>query len=336
MPGSISEKSLIIEKAVSVLLQGQLVALPTETVYGLACDATNSNAVKRVFEVKGRPSHNPLILHFDSLASALPFIDFESFPDPSLAHREIETLAKKFWPGPLSLIVPRGPGVSDDVCNGGSSIAIRVPNHPLTLEILKKVGRPIAAPSANPSAYISPTTAEHVRRSLGGKVDLIVDGGPCTIGVESTVLSLLAGDAVILRPGGISSEEIEGVLKRPVSISSHSTSNLESNQTLLSPGMLKKHYSPHTPVVFLSEITPATPLPEKRGIILFSDRSVSIPFVEKRTLSDSGDLIEVANRLFATLRELDAMGLDIICVDSCEPKGLGLAIMDRLIRAASN
>jgi L-threonylcarbamoyladenylate synthase len=335
MPGNTSEESLIIEKAASVLLQGKLVALPTETVYGLACDATNPGAVKRVFEVKGRPSNNPLILHFDTLASALPYIDFDSFPDPLLAHREIEALAMRFWPGPLSLIVPRGPGVSDEVCNGGSSIAIRVPNHPLTLAVLKKVGRPLAAPSANPSAYISPTTAEHVTRSLGEKVDLIVDGGPCKVGVESTVLSLLVGDAVILRPGGISAEEIEPVLKRPVSISSHIKSNLEGNEPLLSPGMLKKHYSPHTPVVFLTEITPETPLPEKRGVILFSDRNLPIPFIEKRTLSDSGDLIEIANRLFATLQELDAIGLDVICIDSCEPKGLGLAIMDRLIRATS-
>lgn len=334
MPPLLSPEQ-IAQQAAELLRQGKLVAIPTETVYGLAADATNEDAVQKIFEVKGRPSNNPLILHVDSLETALPYIDLGSHPESDRMVSMLRKLSAQFWPGPLSVVVKRGSGIADSVCAGGDTIALRVPNHPLTLSILKHVGRPVAAPSANPSSYISPTSAHHVAISLGPLVDLIVDGGPCAVGVESTVVNLLSNPIAILRPGLISAEEIEQTLGCPVENFTPSREGPQAEEVLLSPGMLTKHYSPRTPVVLLPNITDFTALPEKVGAILFNERPLPMTCNHRIVLSETGDLLKISAGLFAALRELDQLDLDLIITDTCEPKGFGLAIMDRLLRASA-
>lgn len=328
--------SELAREAARLLLEGKLVAIPTETVYGLAADATNEDAVRKIFEVKGRPSNNPLILHFDSLSSALPYIDLGEGGDQVRTLEYLNKLAAEFWPGPLSIVVRRGAGVADSVCAGGNTIAIRVPNHPVTLAILQELKRPVAAPSANPSSYISPTVASHVRESLGNLIDLVVDGGACSVGVESTVLNLLSDPIQILRPGFISAEQITQTLGCNVESIVAANNPVNTGDTLLSPGMLSKHYSPTTPVVLLPHISKnLNGITQKVGVILFDQKKVTFECADQTVLSQSGDLLEIAAKLFSALRELDKKGLDLIVVDTCEPKGLGLAIMDRLIRASA-
>ncbi len=323
-----------IKNAVDVLRRGGLVAFPTETVYGLGADATNDAAVQKIFEVKGRPSHNPLILHFASLEAMLPSIDLScgdlsSGEDSSKLLSQLQALST-FWPGPRSVVVPRGPGVSNAACAGGSTVAVRIPNHSMALALLIAFGGPVAAPSANPSSYISPTTADHVRNSLGEKVDLVLDGGPCAIGLESTVLSLVHKVPTILRPGAITAEALSRTLNEPVSTEANTT----QNEALLSPGLLSKHYSPKTRVVFRADYIPDPTRKLRIGVLLFSSYKESFEAVECRQLSETGSLEDIATGLFAALRELDALDLDLIVVDSCGESGLGAAIMDRLRRAA--
>jgi L-threonylcarbamoyladenylate synthase len=317
-----------ISSAVEVLLRGGLVALPTETVYGLGADATNDVAVQKIFQVKGRPSNNPLILHFASLEAMLPYIDLSRGVDASKVQSQLRALSV-FWPGALSVVVPRGRGVSDAACAGGSTVAVRIPNHPVALALLTAFGRPVAAPSANPSSYISPTTADHVRDSLGDKVDLILDGGPCTVGVESTVLSLVHEVPTVLRPGAVTAEALSEVLG--VAVSTHAGS--KESETLLSPGLLSKHYSPKTKVVFMSDYHSESSPNLRIGAVLFSADKAPSEATECRYLSKTGAFEDIATGLFGVLRELDTLDLDLIVVDSCDDFGLGTAIMDRLRRA---
>lgn len=327
-----------------MLAAGALVAFPTETVYGLGADATNEDAVKRIFAVKGRPSNNPLILHFASLGSVYDYIE----PPPgALGDRMRQRLSAvaMLWPGPLSVVLPRGNGnnrIADAVCAGGDTIAVRIPSHPVALELLRAFGKPVAAPSANPSNYISPTTAQHVVDSLGAAVAMVIDGGACAVGVESTVLSLVHEPPRILRPGAVTREILSTILGVPIagpeSEPHHPVD--DSKSVLLSPGLLAKHYSPRTPVIFRPRYEQllregrcvAT---EKLGVIQFDQRPVPFSYQLVRSLSRSGNLEEIAATLFAALRELDAAGLDRIIIDTCEPVGMGEAIMDRLIRAVS-
>lgn len=321
-----------IAKAAALLRTGKLVAFPTETVYGLGADATNKLAVAAIFAAKGRPSNNPLIVHVSSLDKLFSCIDLTNHPKAAQIRKHIEALAP-LWPGPLSIVAPKASHITPLVSAGGSTIAVRIPRHPVALKLLQECDRPIAAPSANPSMYISPTTAQHVRDSLGDKTAFILDGGECEVGIESTVLSLIDDPPTILRPGVITKEEIEHALGCVVSLQVRQKGQ---DAALPSPGMLAKHYAPHTKVVLRTSVTNPATLPAKVGAIVFrSDISLPCKPTIVKVLSESGDLNQVAASLFSALRELDTAGLDLILVDTCEPIGLGAAIMDRLLRASA-
>lgn len=301
-----------IEAAAQALREGRLVAFPTETVYGLGADATNDHAVAMVYAVKGRPAFNPLITHVADADGAFRLGVF-----PEVARR----LAEAFWPGPLSIVVPRRPGcpVSLLASAGLDSIAIRVPAHPVALDLLRATGFPVVAPSANPSGRVSPTSAEHVRRHLGGKVAMILDGGRCRIGVESTVVSFLDGEAKLLRPGGLPRTEIERVAGIAFAAESHSARPH-------SPGQLQSHYAPH------AELRLNADSPRDREAYLgFGPLHQHGPYC----LSPAGDLIEAAANLFRLLHEIDATGVTCIAVAPIPHHGLGEAINDRLLRAAA-
>lgn len=320
-----------IEHAAKLLRAGKLVAFPTETVYGLGADATNEDAVQAIFAVKGRPSNNPLIVHVATFEDLVRCTDLSKAHNPELLRSRLEAL-RPLWPGPLSVIVPKAPQICRAVSAGGSTVALRIPRHPAALRLITACGCPLAAPSANPSTYISPTTAQHVRDSLGDAVADIIDGGPCEVGIESTVLSLVGDEPTILRPGAITAHELSQILHCPVRVADTTVS--DAKQPLLSPGLMAKHYAPRTPVRLLSTLDPSLCQGRMIGAIVFS-KNTPLPVAPKVcvVLSESRALEEVAAKLFAALRELDAAGVDLILVDTCEPIGLGAAIMDRLLRA---
>ncbi len=225
----------MIQKAVNVLREGGLVALPTETVYGLGADATNSNAIKKIFAVKGRPSTNPLIVHVADEGVAKRYV--RSWPAVA------DQLAKHFWPGPLTLVLPKADSIVPEVTAGRDTVGVRVPNHSLALQLLRAFDGPIAAPSANRANHISPTSADDVHAELGDAIDLILDGGPCTVGIESTVLDISGEHATILRPGGVTREQIESTIG-PVELFEGS---INATHAAASPGQHRRHYSPVTP-----------------------------------------------------------------------------------------
>jgi L-threonylcarbamoyladenylate synthase len=307
-----------IDEAAAVLRRGGLVAFPTETVYGLGADAFNPRAVARVFEVKARPSFDPLIVH---LADAAELPRVSPTDDP-----RVPALAARFWPGPLTLVLPRRPEVPDLVTSGLDTVGVRVPAHPAALALIAAAGTPVAAPSANPFGYVSPTTAAHVAELLGRAVDLVLDGGPCRVGVESTILSL-AGEPVILRPGGVPREALEEALGLRLEVGGPA-------ERPLAPGQLAKHYATRT----LLRILPgrAGRAPEGAGRVgLLAWRAAGAEgYAATEVLAPDGSPETAAANLFAALRRLDASGLHLILAEPCDETGLGHAIMDRLRRAA--
>lgn len=310
-----------IATAASALRAGELVAFPTETVYGLGADALNEHAVAQVFAVKNRPHFDPLIVHLPDKESALQYV--------SHVDQRALVLMEAFWPGPLTLVLRKKPVIPDLVTAGLDSVALRVPAHPVALALLRAFERPIAAPSANPFGYVSPTTVMHVQELLGDRIKLILDGGPCAVGVESTVCALTDEGAVILRPGGVTVEEIEAVIG-PVK----RVSTLQTDAR--SPGALPRHYSPH---VALQLLQPGEPLPpprldERIGLLLFTERQDAEGYTAVEILSPAGNLVEAAANLFAALRRLDSVPLDRVLIEPVPEQGLGRAIMDRLRRAA--
>lgn len=315
-----------IARAAALIRSGQLAAFPTETVYGLGANALNPESVQKIFKLKGRPEFNPLIVHVASRAQVRSLVT-----EKLTAQQEqwLEALSQ-LWPAPLSLVLPRNSAIPAIVSGGKPTIAIRIPHHPIALELLKQSGCPIAAPSANRSNYVSPTTAQHVEAEFGSALGLILDGGPCTVGIESTVVSLVDQIPTILRPGAITRAEIESLVG-PVA---EGLSSELVNSGSISPGMLAKHYSPNTPVRFRS---PREEAPKAGRIgLLRLDGAGSVSqeeFAVVRTLSPEGNFEEIARNLYATLRELDGHGLDLILVERCPQEGLGVAIMDRLTRA---
>ena len=314
-----------------LLRRGQLVAIPTETVYGLAANAWDPIAVERIFAAKNRPATNPLIVHvagMDRLSDAI------AWPVDPWIDRQLE-VASEFWPGPLTVVCERGSKIPDVVTAGRSTVAVRVPSHPVARALLQRCPFPIAAPSANPSNYVSPTTAEHVARGFGESVSLILDGGPCEHGLESTIIALGGDGPTLLRHGGITAECLRERFKSiGLSLSENST-NADADSPSLAPGMMKQHYSPRTRLVLLGT-EPRGSDGKRVGRIAFrsmvDDEASSYAAVE--VLSDDGSLDEVARELFAALRRLDDLNLDEIQCDVCEEVGLGKAIMDRLRRAA--
>lgn len=321
-----------IQRAAQLLADGHLVAFPTETVYGLGADARNPNAIARIYEAKGRPSNNPLIVHVASTDDIPTYCDLSQCWDEKVVRSWLTKLGP-LWPGPLSVILPRGNLIAENVCAGGPTVAIRIPRHPLALKLLKAFGGPVAAPSANVSNYVSPTTAAHVRDGLGDKVEMILDGGACEVGLESTVVSLLTPVPRILRPGAITMPMLRDILGTVVAGAPASTH--EQTSVLQSPGLLAKHYSPRTKTVLRTDLENSSVLPHRIGALIFSDWSPPFPVTTAKVLSTCGDLEEIAARLFGALRELDASNLDLIVVDVCEPNGLGEAIMDRIVRASA-
>jgi len=307
-----------IAKARALLERGLLVAIPTETVYGLAANALDENAVLQIFEVKNRPRFDPLIVHGADREHLSEYV--VSFPDWAM------TLADTFWPGPLTLVLPKRDIIPDLVTSGHDTVAVRVPLNPLTHELLTQLEFPLAAPSANPFGYVSPTTPKHVMDQLGGKISYILDGGECSVGIESTIIAEQNGSIHILRLGGTSVEEIESVVG-PVNIS---TGQIDAGHT---PGSMKNHYATRTPLV-LGPIDLRNYDSSTTGILSFQKRYPEIPIEHQIVLSTSGDLRKASKYLFAAMRHLDSLNLKVILAEEFPETGLGRAINDRLRRAS--
>ena len=275
----------------------------------------------RVFEVKARPSFDPLIVHV-ARADELPRVAHSGDP-------RVETLAGRFWPGPLTLVLPRRPELPDLVTAGLETVGVRVPDHPAAREMIHAAATPVAAPSANPFGYVSPTRAEHVLEQLGDRVDLVLDGGPCRVGLESTILSLAADPPVILRPGGVTREQLEAALGRSLEVTGPA-------QRPLAPGQLARHYATRTALRLLAG--PAGPAPAEAGrvgLLALHHPPEALGYAAVEVLAPDGDLSTAAARLFAALRRLDAAGLDLLLAEPLPEAGLGQAIMDRLRRCAA-
>lgn len=324
-----------IAEAAEALAQGELVGLPTETVYGLAANAWDERAVRRIFEAKGRPPTNPLIVHIGSIERLSDATGELTENQRSL----VERLAP-FWPGPLTLVLPKRANLPSEVTAGLDTVAVRVPDHPVALALLERCPFPLAAPSANRSNYVSPTTASHVAEGLSDAVALILDGGPCRMGLESTILSLVEDPPRILRHGALPAERLAEALKLPLATlvregnSAREAAEREAPLGLSSPGQLPVHYSPRTPLRYRESF--GEPIAGRRvGLIAFQTSPADDvrAFTTVERLSESGDEETIARNLFAALRRLDAMNLDLILVDRLDRAGLGRAIMDRLDRA---
>ena len=317
-----TEKSENLNEAISlaanVILSGGIGGIPTETVYGLAADALNPEAVRKIFAAKGRPFIDPLICHVCDMSMARSIAFFT---------RDAELLAQKFWPGPLTLILKRKPCVSDIVTAGLETVAVRMPSHKVTAELIRKCGRPLAAPSANPFGYVSPTCAEHVREQLGDKIDFVLDGGECSRGVESTIVSLSEDSrsaGKILRFGPIAPEELVAALGRALDC------NPKVNEARpTAPGMLKTHYSPRSPLFLFDSPEQVEGL---KSNIIFMRRPEN-PLSNHYWLSENGDLETAARSLFSLLRRLDKVSPGGFYCQRAPERGIGLAINDRLFRA---
>ena len=324
--------------AADILKSGGLVAFPTETVYGLGASALDRRAVLSIFEAKGRPADNPLIVHIHDRDQLKPLCDI---PDGA------EALMDTFWPGPLTILCQKKPAIPDEVTAGLPTVAVRMPSHPVARAMLQSCGLPVAAPSANSSGRPSPTTAAHVLEDMNGKIPLIIDGGMCDVGLESTVLDLCHGDPVILRPGGVTKEMISRVLNCPVGVAGSVLRPLKKNETALSPGMRYRHYSPRASVT-LVEGPEDRVLPLLRKLyseqVLHGKKCCVLCFTEHVSVlsacnpHDIGSSLapsEIAHRLFDVLRKLDEEGMETVYSEVIPPEGVGLAVMNRLGRAAA-
>ena len=304
-------------KAKEILERGGLVAIPTETVYGLAANALDPLAVARIFEAKNRPAFDPLIVHISKFKELYNYTSYSS--------SELSSIANKFWPGPLTVLLPKSQLIPDMVTSGSDKVAVRVPGHPLTLELLSRLDFPVAAPSANPFGYVSPTTAQHVYDQLNGRVDYILDGGPCRVGVESTIVGFEAGELIVYRKGGLEIEELQAVFTGTIRVNDFSDSNPNA------PGMLKKHYSPGKKVLLLKDQGELVNYDvAKTGFLRYS--SPISGYLYQFILSEKGDLKQAAARLFEGLRYLDKCPVDTIFIEFVPESGLGRAINDRLRR----
>ncbi|MCZ2128273.1 MAG: threonylcarbamoyl-AMP synthase [Anaerolineales bacterium] len=326
----------LIRQAAAVIQRRGLVAFPTETVYGLGANALAADAVEKIFRAKGRPANDPLIVHLASLAD-VKRVAADISP-------VVEKLAAAFCPGPLTFVLPKQPFVPLTVTAGLETVAVRIPSHPIALALIRASGVPIAAPSANRFGHTSPTTAQHVWDDLHGRVDLILDGGATSIGVESTVLDVSRETPTILRPGGISREDIERVIGE-VALRDNRPS--AENESQISPGLLGKHYTPKAELFFcvgekaqalekLRELAHQARTQGRRvGLLLAQDDLPSFEDCVPYALGASDDLQSIARNLYAGMRALDDQGADIILARDFGKRGLGLALYDRLLRAAS-
>ncbi len=305
-----------IKKAADIIKNGGLVAFPTETVYGLGADALNPVAAAGIFEAKKRPFFDPLIVHIADLS------DVERVSrnlDP-----KVLKLMEKFWPGPLTIVLEKKDIVPDIVTSGIPTVAVRMPVHPAALALIRAAGTPIAAPSANRFGCLSPTTAEHVSSQLGDSIDMILDGGPCSIGIESTIVKIMNNRIYLLRPGGTAPEDIEDFTGETILIG-HSVNKPEA------PGQLPYHYSPEKQVILTDKITH---IEDRSGYLFFRKPDFTYPEDRSEILSEKGNLREAAANLFSHLHRLDMLDIDKIYVERVEGSGLGVAIMDRLKKAS--
>lgn len=320
-----------INLAITLLKRGKVVGVPTETVYGLAGDASNPDAIKKIFKAKGRPSDNPLIVHISNMKMLEKLVSYVS--------DDAKKLSDAFWPGPLTIIMPKSKFVCDEVCAGLDSVGIRMPANKIALEIIEKSNIPFAAPSANLSGKPSPTTAQDVYDDMNGKIPLIIDGGDCEAGVESTVISILEKTPIILRPGVITKEDIEKVLNKEILIAKAITEDINANEKVLSPGMKYKHYSPNAEVIILKGSLEKfiNYVKEKHEpdcyAMCFDGEEInfSIPAI---TYGAKEDAILQAHNLFKVLRELDRKNVKKVYVRCPETTGISLAVYNRLIRSA--
>lgn len=336
-----SEEKNALKDAADILKNGGIVGFPTETVYGLGANALDPKAVMGVFQAKQRPADNPLIVHVPGLEQARELVRF--------VPPEAAVLARNFWPGPLTLVFRKKVFVPDITTAGLSSVAIRVPAHPLALKLLAECGIPLAAPSANLSGRPSPTAAEHVLEDMAGRIAAVLDGGPCSVGVESAVLSLLSAPPVLLRPGGVTLEMLEAVLQKKVLDLTAGTAGREGDFTgvPLSPGMKYRHYAPRAPLYLvegnglaqkqrLAALNESFARQGRRvGLILFAESAglFSAPVIKVLGPKKKPEL--AAEKLFAALRSMDTLGVDVIIAEGLEEKDLGRAVMNRLRKAAT-
>ena len=316
-----AEGGRAVAESIRLLREGSVVALPTETVYGLAADALNVDAVLGIFDAKERPRFDPLIVHLPDAGWMERVASIGESPQ-----QVITALTERFWPGPLTLILTRNPIVPDIVTGGLDTVAVRVSAHPVFAEIIARFDGPLAAPSANRFGRISPTTAEHVASELSGRVPLIVDGGSTTHGLESTIVAVRGDMIEILRPGPITSEQLAEFGQ--VRIASPSS-------RVQAPGQLRSHYAPHTQLVVVDDIAAFIGERARYGLLAWNSVPLGEPFAKVRILSPAGDFREAAAKLFSCLRELDRCGLELIVAEAVPNEGLGTAIMDRLKRAAA-
>jgi L-threonylcarbamoyladenylate synthase len=328
-----------IALAADLLRAGEVVAFPTETVYGLGADATSDMAVQRIFAAKGRPLSDPLIVHLADVT----YLDKVARNIPPEANQ----LAERFWPGPLTLVLPRNARIPAIVAAGGDTVGVRIPSHPVAQALLRAVNLPIAAPSANRFMHTSPTTAAHVLADLDGRIACVLDGGPTPVGVESTVVDLTTNPPRLLRPGGVTLEALRTIL--PTILAPDSAPGEPANiAPARSPGQMERHYAPHTRLIvfdatgaealtaMLAEATAARARGERVGALAANEEAATLEGVGVRVarLGSAADLAAISRRLYAALRELDAVGLDVLLAHSFGRQGLGLAIDDRLRRAA--
>lgn len=307
--------------AKQALEAGGLVAIPTETVYGLAANALKEESVIKIFEAKDRPSFDPLIVHIANFKCLEDLVD--EIPESA------KKLAKAYWPGPLTLVLKKSDKIPLSVTSGMDTVGLRVPNHPLTIELLKSLNFPLAAPSANPFGYTSPTIAFHVKTQLGNKVDYILDGGPCSVGIESTIVSCIGDHVEVLRLGGLTLEEIEKTLGKPVD--EVKTSSDKPN----APGMLTSHYNPGKKVIIGNIDHNLRKFARNRvGVLSFKRKFKNLNVTKQETLSPKGDMKEAAKNLFGALRKLDSRAVEFILTEKVPDEGLGKAINDRLLRAS--
>ena len=312
----------IIAKSISEavrFLESDVIGSPTETVYGLAGNALDKNLVTRIFEVKERPSFDPLIVHSHSIQEINKFIKY--FPD------QLKELAESFWPGPLTLLLPKNELIPEIVTSGLENVAVRIPNHPLTLQLLQSIDFPLAAPSANPFGYVSPTTASHVNDQLGDKIPYILDGGPSDVGLESTIVGLENGRIVVFRLGGISVEEIEKLCGK-VQVKTHSSNPL-------APGMIDSHYAPRKRLILGDLLNTFQKYRDENPIIICYDKYIEGYIrLNQIILTTNSSVTEAAANLFSALRQADNLEGSIILAEKVPDVGLGRAINDRLIRSA--
>ena len=320
-----------IALACKLLQNGEVVAVPTETVYGLAGDCKNPDAVKKIFEAKGRPQDNPLIVHISNMKMLDGIVS--KVPD------DAKILAKHFWPGPLTMIMPKGEALCPETCAGLDSVGVRMPSHPVAREIIEKSGIPFSAPSANLSGKPSPTNAQDVFADMNGRIPLIIDGGESDAGVESTVLSLLQDTPVILRPGVVTKEQIEAVLHKHVEVAKAITQEVGKDEKVLSPGMKYKHYSPNAKVIILrgtfENFKKYVENHLEYGVFAMCfDGEEDLLGAPAISYGKKDDPNSQAHSLFTVLRKMDKLGAKIVYARCPEISGVSLAVYNRLIRSA--